>query len=110
MVSNASIEHNVAEKVSSDGAQFAVALHALQRRYPNLILQIRAKGLLCALELPDDKLVVELTRACLERGLLVTPTRNRVVRLIPSLLINSAEMAAGLALLDSALSSVVQAA
>jgi len=103
------IEHKVAEKVSGDGVKLLSALRALQENYPKLILELRGQGLLCALQLPSDEVVTELTRACLERGLLVTPTRNRVVRLIPSLLINSAEMAAGLAILDSALSSVVQA-
>lgn len=102
------IENRVAEKVAASGAVLLAELQQLQRKYPSLILAVRGRGLLCALELSSDKVVQTLTQTCLEKGLLVTPTRNRIVRLIPYLLIERAEMAAGLGILDAALSSVVQ--
>jgi acetylornithine/N-succinyldiaminopimelate aminotransferase len=48
-----------------------------------------------------------VTEAALSRGLLVTPTRNRIIRLIPPLIVTQAEIAGGLELLESALASVV---
>jgi len=103
------VEHDVAAMAAKSGVRLLTELRALQDRYPQFITTVRGEGLLCAMELPSDEAVVALTQACLERGLLVTPTRNRVVRLIPALLLEQAEMQAGLEILESAVSSVVQA-
>lgn len=109
-VVNYLITHNVAARVQASGSVLRLGLLALQQRYPTLVRSVRGLGLLCAMELPSDALVESLTQACLERGLLVTPTRNRVIRLIPSLLIERTELTAGLDILDTAMGSVVLAA
>lgn len=72
-----------------------------------MVDSVRGKGSLCAMELSCDEFVGLLTQACLQRGLLITPTSNRVVRFIPSLLVSEGELTRGLDLLDEALSSVV---
>lgn len=82
-------------------------LHKLRDKYPRLIGPIRGKGLLCAFELGSDHMVTKVTEAALNRGLLVTPTRNRIIRLIPALIVTQREIARGLELLESALASVV---
>jgi len=51
--------------------------------------------------------VSALTEAALARGLLVTPTRNAVLRLIPSLLLEPAEWEEGLGILRSACADVL---
>lgn len=56
----------------------------------------------------SDELVPVLTQKCLEQGLLVIPTRNQVVRLIPPLIVTKSELEEGVELLDSALSLIVQ--
>jgi len=98
---------NIAERVASSGELLIDGLHKLQERYPSLIGPIRGKGLLCAFELDSDHLVTKVTEAALRRGLLVTPTRNQIIRLIPPLIVTEAEIARGLELLESALASVV---
>ena len=101
------IEEDVAARVTVAGQQLLGGLRQLQRAYPSLIREVRGRGLLCALELPGDAEVQAVTQACLDLGLIVTPTRNRVVRLIPYLLVTSAEIEEGLRRLDAALSRVV---
>lgn len=98
---------NIAPKVARSGELLVAGLHKLKEKYPNLIGPIRGKGLLCAFELDSDHLVTQVTEAALLRGLLVTPTRNRIIRLIPALIVTEAEIARGLDLLESALASVV---
>lgn len=102
------IAHDVADMARVKGVFLMSGLQALQQKFPELILAVRGKGLLCALELANDAVVQQLTQACLDRGLLVTPTRNCVVRLIPSLLIERDELTTGLRILEAAISSVVQ--
>lgn len=98
---------NIADKVAKSGELMIDGLHRLRKKYPALVGPIRGKGLLCAFELGSDQLVTEVTEAALRRGLLLTPTRNRIIRLIPALIVTSAEITRGLELLDSALASVV---
>jgi acetylornithine/N-succinyldiaminopimelate aminotransferase len=98
---------NIADKTAKAGELMIDGLHKLRRQYPNLIGPIRGKGLLCAFELYSDYLVTKVTEAALSAGLLVTPTRNRVIRLIPALIVTEEEIVRGLELLESALASVV---
>ena len=98
---------NIADKVLKSGGLVISGLHKLRKKYPNLIGPIRGKGLLCAFELGSDDMVARVTEAALKRGLLLTPTRNRVIRLLPALIVTEAEISRGLKLLDSALASVV---
>ncbi len=102
------IGNHVAEKASESGDYLLAGLQLLQKKYPQLFLSVRGRGLLTAIELSSDMSVQMLTEECLNRGLLVTPTRNCVIRLIPSLLIERSELAAGLEILDAAAASVVQ--
>jgi len=98
---------NMADKVARSGKLMIDGLHKLRDKYPRLIGPIRGKGLLCAFELGSDHMVTKVTEAALNRGLLVTPTRNRIIRLIPALIVTQGEIARGLELLESALASVV---
>ena len=99
--------HKIAGRVLSMGDFLQVELAAVARKHSHVIDSIRGEGLLWALQLYSDTQVDLLTSACMERGLLVTPTRDKVLRLIPSLLIEKAELKQALHMLDSALSSVV---
>lgn len=101
-------QQGIAERVKLAGAVLLQKLKLIKAKYPRLINSIRGQGLLCAMELCNDEIVAKVTQACLRQGLLVTPTRNRVVRLIPSLIVSDSELHEGLELLDSALASVVR--
>jgi len=98
---------NIAERVAESGQLLINGLLQLRERFPGLIGEVRGKGLLCAFELESDKLVAEVTEAALHQGLLVTPTRNRIIRLIPPLIVSAAEISRALNQLESALASVV---
>lgn len=101
-------EQKISEKAKVSGEFLLAKLEKLRKKYPSLIISIRAQGLLSALELSSDELVPVLTQKCLEQGLLVIPTRNQVVRLIPPLIVTKSELEEGVELLDSALSLIVQ--
>ena len=60
----------------------------LAQKYPQAIHPAGGRGLLCAGELNLDNLVTQLTQSCFERDLIITPTWNRVVRIILSLLVS----------------------
>ncbi|MBU2099400.1 MAG: aspartate aminotransferase family protein [Gammaproteobacteria bacterium] len=99
-------EQDIAAHVAELGVRALEDLLMLQQQFPDLIKQVRGRGLMLALELCADELVWPLTDACQHHGLLVTPTRNAVVRLLPSLLLTLDEWAQGLQCLERALLSV----
>ena len=99
-------EHEVAAQVEKTGEYLLRRLLTLAAKYPHVIKEIRGLGLLTAIELHSDDLVSQLSLRCQELGLLVTPTRKSVVRLIPDLLISEAEIQHGLKILESARASI----
>ena len=100
------LEHGTVEQVERKGKLLLDGLQGLQRKYPQLILEARGAGLLTALELVDDQQVSDLTYFCEQRGLLITPTRNAIVRLIPDLLVSEAHIEEALVVLEQAISSL----
>lgn len=100
------LENRVAEEVARKGDSLLMALSALQQDYREVVTEIRGKGLLYGLQLRSDEQVMHLTQLCLDRGLMVTPTRNAVLRLIPSLLVSDEEIAKALEILRGCLSDL----
>lgn len=101
------LTHDVAARVQRLGQRALQDLQQLAIEYPQLLREVRGKGLLLGLQLHSDAQVSALTEAALARGLLVTPTRNAVLRLIPSLLLEPAEWEEGLDILRSACADVL---
>lgn len=97
----------IAEDVVGNVQQMEAVMHSalqqLQTEFPDILLECRGKGLLWALQLQDDEAVQFLSQACLDQGLLLTPTRNGILRLIPSLLVTAAEIHEALGCLRRAL-------
>jgi acetylornithine/N-succinyldiaminopimelate aminotransferase len=78
-------------------------------RYPGLIADVRGKGLLLIVELQDQVTASTVVNDCLTRGLFVSQTQGRMIRLFPPLTISMAEMGEGLAILEKAISSCIEA-
>jgi acetylornithine/N-succinyldiaminopimelate aminotransferase len=78
-------------------------LKSLAARHP-MIKEVRGKGLMWGLELTRD--AAPVVPAALERGVIVNRTAERVIRLLPPLVITNAEIDEGLGRLDAALGEV----
>ena len=83
---------DVAALARQSGRHLLEGLQALQRQAGGRIRAVRGLGLLTALEVGSDGDAWAITRSCLSAGLLVTPTRNGIIRLIPSLLVEKQEI------------------
>lgn len=71
--------------------EFVDLLEALRVRFPDVIAEVRGKGLLIGLKLiPNNREVMALAR---EQGLLVAAGGENCIRLLPPLLITKAEIA-----------------
>ncbi len=100
-------EGGVAENVKRVGATFEQRLKALAAKH-RFVKEVRGAGLMWGLELDRDAAAV--VPAALERGVIVNRTAERVVRLLPPLVITEAEADEALGRLDAALGAVGAAA
>jgi len=92
------------DAVARKGASLARGLRALARRHPGAVAEVRGVGLMLGVELRGPAApVVEGLRA---RGVLATRAGERVLRLLPPLVVKPAEIREFLAALDSVLSGV----
>jgi len=73
-------------------------LNNLKERFPEIIKEIRGMGLMVGIELNrEGNIVVE---KCLEKGLLINCTHEKVLRLMPALIINKKEIDRAIGILD----------
>lgn len=78
-------------RVREAAADFAARLEEVRARYPEIIAEVRGKGLLIGLKMvPNNREFMALAR---DHGLLVAGGGENCVRLLPSLLISAAEIA-----------------
>ena len=92
-------------RAESLGARLHEGLAQLAAAYPDLVREVRGKGLLAGLVLDSSKRVHEVASACLAAGLIVLPGgyEGDVVSMTPALTIEEPQLAWGLSVLDEVL-------
>jgi acetylornithine/N-succinyldiaminopimelate aminotransferase len=86
------------------GEQLATGLHELAQRH--CLGEVRAHGLLQALELGDGRNSADVVAAAQERGLLLNAPRPHCLRFMPALNVSEAEITRMLEILDASLRAV----
>ncbi|TYP57578.1 L-lysine 6-transaminase [Thermosediminibacter litoriperuensis] len=89
------IEDKVLDHVNSVSKVLHRHLHALQDEFPNLISNVRYKGLMAAFDLPDAALRAEFQKLCYEEKMLVLPTGTKGIRLRPVLTVTEEDLNEG---------------
>lgn len=77
----------------------------LREKYPDLISEIRGRGLILGLQLTQDP--APIVKAARERGLLVITAGTNTLRFVPALTISEGEIVEGLRILDEAIEAVL---
>ena len=84
---------------------FRKGFAALQHRFPDLITEVRGRGLILGLQLTRDP--TPIVTAARERGLLVITAGVNTLRFVPPLVISTAEIEEGLDILGRAIEAVI---
>jgi len=92
----------LAPSIQSMGALFEQKLRALQAKHP-VVTDVKGAGLMQGLHLSVDALPV--VEASLKAGLLVNRTAEKVVRMLPPLIVSAAEIDEAIGILDGALAA-----
>jgi acetylornithine/N-succinyldiaminopimelate aminotransferase len=106
-VVNYLLEHDIESHVQTVGASILTKLQQWQRQYPPLIVDVRGRGLLLALEFHDKKIAAQVYDQSLNAGLLLNLKHGTILRLFPALTITREEAEEGLRILHKAIESVI---
>lgn len=98
-------DQRLVDNAAAVGQYLLEGLRRLAARHAG-VSAVRGRGLMCAFDLPEEKLRNDLRRACFERRMLVLGCGAASVRFRPVLDVDRATIDAGLAILDEALTAV----
>lgn len=91
------------EQVAAKGAVFARSFKQLQNKFPDLVSEIRGRGLILGLQLTEDP--TPIAKAARERGLLVITAGTNTLRFVPPLTITESEIQEGMNILEEAIAA-----
>lgn len=100
--------HNVSADVMKTGGLALDRMYKWMRRYPEMIKDVRGRGLLLAIEFRDEKIANDVASQCLARYLFVRQTQGNMIRIFPALNIKQEEMEEGLMLLEEAIDNAIR--
>lgn len=104
-VTIALVERELAANAATVGEHLLEELAELQETQP-LIHQVRGRGLMIGIDLPDHDAAEAMERACFDRGLLILTCGERSVRMAPPLVVTMEQADVALGIFADALDSV----
>jgi len=99
------VEDGLAANATAVGDHLRQRLTALAGEQP-LIGQVRGRGLMIGIDLPDHDTAEALERACFERGLLILTCGERSVRMMPPLVVTKEQADIAVDIVADALASL----
>jgi L-lysine 6-transaminase len=94
------------DAAASRGDVLLVELHDLAQRHPHLVSNVRGRGLMCAIDLPDASGRDRVISGLRDERVLALPCGDRSVRFRPALSVTEDELRLGIAALDRVLERV----
>lgn len=102
------IDHNISAEVMKTGELALNRMRKWMRAYPEMIKDVRGKGLLLVIEFHNEKTAGDVTSECLDRHLFVKQTQGTMIRIFPALNIKQEEMEEGLTLLEETIDNTIR--
>jgi putrescine aminotransferase len=104
------LEEGLVERSARLGEVLLSELKSLQARYPDMIKDVRGKGLLAGIEFEMDDIALLVIAACGKRDLLAAYSMNnpKVIRLEPPLIIEESELARAIEIVADAVAETAE--
>jgi len=100
------LEGGLIANARARGAQAVAGLEPLRARFPQLVTDVRGRGLMIGIEFDSAEHAEEVQWAAFQRGLLVLECGKSAVRMSPALTVSEGEMDTALALFAAAVADV----
>ncbi len=89
------LEKDFLENVKKIGAELKSELENLQKKFPDVIDEVRGIGLMLGIKINQKIEHVELVKKFIENGLLTIPASDNVIRILPPLIIGAEHVREG---------------
>jgi L-lysine 6-transaminase len=99
-------EEGMVENAAQVGAYLLDGLRAVQEEFPELVSQLRGRGLMISFDLPDPDVRLRFIQTARRNGLLLLPCGVRSVRFRPFLDLNAEDAARGVDLVRGTLATL----
>lgn len=98
-----------AREVARKSARVRARFEAIAGRYPELGIEVRGRGLIQGLRFATAELAQRISRSAFERGLVIETAgpKDEVLKLLPPLVIDDADLDQGLGIIEDALTEAV---
>ncbi len=103
------MDNDIEQNVQSVGGMIHERMLLWKERFPSMIVDVRGRGLLLAMEMADAAMAERLFSEALKRGLILNLIQMKVIRLCPALNITPGEAEVALSILDEALDAAAPA-
>jgi 4-aminobutyrate aminotransferase len=100
------LEGGLVDNAAVRGEQALAGLRPLHERYPQLVCDVRGRGLMLGVEFDTPDHAEEVQWAAFQRGLLVLECGRSTIRLAPALTVSETEMTTGIRLFSEAVAAV----
>ncbi len=101
------VNENILENVRSRSETLLAGLQNLKEKHPEVISNIRGKGLMCAFDLPDTEIRNNMVSEILKNGAIILPCGDRSIRFRPPLNITDEEIQMGLDIISKSLAKLI---
>jgi 4-aminobutyrate aminotransferase len=102
------LEGGLVENARERGLQAMTGLEAIQAKHPEVVRDVRGRGLMIGIEFDSPQRAEEVQFAAFERGLLVLECGRQTVRMCPPLVVTADEMATALRIFGEAVEAVTK--
>lgn len=86
------LEDGLLDNTAEMGTYFLAQLGTLKQNHNELIKDVRGKGLILGIEFKDKDRAKQFAKNCLDNGLLVILTEEKVIRILPPLTVKQEEI------------------
>lgn len=100
------IRENTLQNVREQSRKVLEGLHALEKRFPGRVTEVRGSGLMCAFDLENGSIRNTLVDTIFKNGAIILPCGTKSIRFRPPLNISSSEVARALSIIERSMEEV----
>jgi len=101
---------DLSEAVKYKGAVIEKELLAIAEKYPEINGEVRGRGMIYGLEIPERGLAGQISEKCFENGLVIelAGADNQVIKFLPALTIDEETLLRGIGMVDQSIAEILQ--
>jgi len=101
---------DLSEAVKYKGAVMEKELLAIAEKFPEINAEVRGRGMIYGLEIPERGLAGQISEKCFENGLVIelAGADNQVIKFLPALTIDEGTLLRGIGIVDQSIGEILQ--